>query len=274
MAAQLTRSAGIRGASGSTVSAASTLVPQLPLDTRPDPKRVVQYERDKNPPADMSFKMVMIGRVEVGKTSLVYTHVNNNQPLPSNGPTIGVDFYNLFYAYDNRTVNMSVWDTSGQERFQSYAPQYFRNANAAVLVFSLADERPDLVMKHLSEDISEFQHHAGGLAEILLVGNKADLVDARRFDHRTMAAFAQEWNFRYVETSAHTGEGVAEAFSSIVQALYVKHGQRIMGRSTVDNKQPLSCPTPRHTLVQIVDPSRDPPAAAAAAKKKARGTCC
>jgi GTPase SAR1 and related small G proteins len=30
-----------------------------------------------------------------------------------------------------------VWDTAGQERFRSMAPMYYRNANAALLVFDI-----------------------------------------------------------------------------------------------------------------------------------------
>jgi GTPase SAR1 family protein len=30
-----------------------------------------------------------------------------------------------------------VWDTAGQERFRSMAPMYYRNANAALIVFDI-----------------------------------------------------------------------------------------------------------------------------------------
>lgn len=32
---------------------------------------------------------------------------------------------------------VQVWDTAGQERFRSMAPMYYRNANAALLVFDI-----------------------------------------------------------------------------------------------------------------------------------------
>jgi Ras-related protein Rab-21 len=34
-------------------------------------------------------------------------------------------------------VALQVWDTAGQERFRSMAPMYYRNANAALLVFDI-----------------------------------------------------------------------------------------------------------------------------------------
>lgn len=33
---------------------------------------------------------------------------------------------------------MQVWDTAGQERFRAMAPLYYRNANAALLVFDIS----------------------------------------------------------------------------------------------------------------------------------------
>jgi Ras-related protein Rab-21 len=30
-----------------------------------------------------------------------------------------------------------VWDTAGQERFRAMAPMYYRNANAALIVFDI-----------------------------------------------------------------------------------------------------------------------------------------
>lgn len=35
-------------------------------------------------------------------------------------------------------VKMQVWDTAGQERFRAMAPMYYRNANAALLVFDIS----------------------------------------------------------------------------------------------------------------------------------------
>lgn len=42
-------------------------------------------------------------------------------------------FFNLLVL----SVLLQVWDTAGQERFRSMAPMYYRNANAALLVFDI-----------------------------------------------------------------------------------------------------------------------------------------
>lgn len=34
-------------------------------------------------------------------------------------------------------IKFEIWDTAGQERFRSLSPMYYRNAQAAVVVFDV-----------------------------------------------------------------------------------------------------------------------------------------
>lgn len=36
-------------------------------------------------------------------------------------------------------MEVSIWDTAGQERFHSLAPLYYRDADAALLVYDITD---------------------------------------------------------------------------------------------------------------------------------------
>jgi Ras-related protein Rab-5C/Rab family protein len=38
---------------------------------------------------------------------------------------------------DDRTIKFEIWDTAGQERFHSLAPMYYRNAQAAIVVYDI-----------------------------------------------------------------------------------------------------------------------------------------
>jgi small GTP-binding protein len=37
----------------------------------------------------------------------------------------------------DRTIKFEIWDTAGQERFHSLAPMYYRNAQAAIVVYDI-----------------------------------------------------------------------------------------------------------------------------------------
>ena len=40
-------------------------------------------------------------------------------------------------SYDNTEVELNIWDTAGQERFRSLGPNYYRDAQAAVVVYDI-----------------------------------------------------------------------------------------------------------------------------------------
>ena len=222
------------------------VLPPMDLEDRPDPDRLERYNHDLGQTTDFLFKVVMLGQSGVGKTTLLRAHRDQRAVAQPSTATIGVDFYNVYYRYRNQTIKLQLWDTSGQERFQSHMPQYYRGAHAAVLVFALNNQFPDTVLGKLRESIAEFQMYAGNRAEVLLVGNKADKLKKRQFTSAQMIQFADCWNFKYVETSAKHNEGVAQAFECVVRDLFAKQAA---SASTLDNKAAL----PHTASVQLTD---------------------
>lgn len=41
---------------------------------------------------------------------------------------------------DDTTVKFEIWDTAGQERYHSLAPMYYRNAQAAIVVYDITKQ--------------------------------------------------------------------------------------------------------------------------------------
>ena len=62
------------------------------------------------------------------------------------------------------------------------------------------------------QDISEFP--------IIIVGCKVDLEDKREVSTEEGKKFAEKYNLTFFETSALTGKGVKEAFSTLIQKAY------------------------------------------------------
>ncbi|KAJ2169193.1 Vacuolar protein sorting-associated protein 21 [Coemansia sp. RSA 562] len=127
---------------------------------------------------------------------------------------------------EDSVLKLDIWDTAGQERFHSLAPMYYRNADAAVVVYDVT--RASSLDKAKSW-IKELQRHASPNIVIALVGNKLDLVDSeeeadetelgRQVQTETARAYAQEMNLLFIETSAKTGTGVVETFTEIAKKL-------------------------------------------------------
>lgn len=100
----------------------------------------------------------------------------------------------------------------GQERFKAMAPMYYRNANAALLVFD--------VTYHSSFDevkswILELQKNVQEPMFLLLVGNKIDLKEQRAVSREEAYIYAHSIGAKYVETSAIQDQGIDQVFVSI-----------------------------------------------------------
>ena len=75
----------------------------------------------------------------MGKSSLVL-RFTANEFQENKEPTIGAAFLAQKCDVGDRTIKFEVWDTAGQERFHSLAPMYYRNAQAAIVVYDITNK--------------------------------------------------------------------------------------------------------------------------------------
>jgi len=195
------------------------------------------------PKPSSSVKLVLLGEAAVGKSSLVMRFVNNDFQ-ENKEPTIGAAFLTQKCNLPTRTIKFEIWDTAGQERFASLAPMYYRNAQAALVVYDIT--KPSSLTK-AQHWVAELHRQASPGIVIALVGNKADLAaeaaddtsedadaappaegddaadddgaDARRVPIKTAKAYADEESLLFFETSAKTGQNVADVFTAIANAI-------------------------------------------------------
>lgn len=86
----------------------------------------------------VAHKLVILGDVAVGKSSIAQRFVNGKF-VALHEPTIGALFLTKKIQINGYVVKFEIWDTAGQERYHALTPMYYRNANAAVVVFDVAN---------------------------------------------------------------------------------------------------------------------------------------
>jgi len=162
------------------------------------------------------FKLVLLGESAVGKSSLVLRFVKD-QFDDYRESTIGAAFLTQTVTLDDQTtVKFEIWDTAGQERYKSLAPMYYRNANCAVVVYDITQASS---LEKARNWIRELQRQADPSIVIALCGNKADLAARRQVTQEEAQKYAEEEGLMWSETSAKTGEGVADIFTAIAKKL-------------------------------------------------------
>lgn len=171
------------------------------------------------------FKLVLLGESAVGKSSIVQRFVKNSFD-EFRESTIGAAFLtqsikltkdeiinnNGDINCDDIIIKFEIWDTAGQERYRSLASMYYRNAQAAIVVYDITQIESLEKAKYW---IKELQKQANNDIIITLVGNKLDLQNERKISEETARKLSTELNLQYFEVSAKTGENVEELFKNI-----------------------------------------------------------
>ncbi|XP_018364417.1 PREDICTED: ras-related protein Rab-34 isoform X2 [Trachymyrmex cornetzi] len=158
-------------------------------------------------------KVIVIGDVAVGKTSLVnrFCHrlFDNNYKA-----TIGVDFEVERFDILGVPFHLQIWDTAGQERFKCIAASYYRGANVIMIVFDLGNL---MSLTHCQQWLNEASRSNIGPHHIFLVGTKKDLLTHPVYEiiERRAIEAARRMRAEYWAVSSRTGNGVFELFTRV-----------------------------------------------------------
>ncbi|WWD00741.1 hypothetical protein V866_007676 [Kwoniella sp. B9012] len=161
-----------------------------------------------------SFKLVLLGESAVGKSSLVLRFVRN-EFSDFRESTIAAFLTQTVSLDENTSIKFEIWDTAGQERYKSLAPIYFRNSNAAVIVYDITQAS----FEKAKSWVRELQRQADPSIVIMLVGNKLDMELQRKTPREMGERFAQEEGLLFAEASAKSGDGVEDLFMEIAKKL-------------------------------------------------------
>lgn len=172
-----------------------------------------------------TFKVVVVGAIGAGKTSLI-RRITNNEFNSTYKATIGVDFILKKISVDQgKDVLLQLWDIAGQERFGGSTKQYYRGAVAAILVFDATRSGSLEEARRWKQDIDTKARLATTDQKIptILLANKSDLINEEQiaaFSDETLTTFVTENEcIGWVKTSAKTGLGVMEAIQKLVQVI-------------------------------------------------------
>lgn len=166
-----------------------------------------------------SVKLVLLGEAAVGKSSLVLRFVSNDFQ-ENKEPTIGAAFLTQKCTIGDRTIKYEIWDTAGQERFASLAPMYYRNAQAALVVYDITKPASFIKARHW---VKELHEQASKDITIALVGNKYDLAEGGNDNEESLRKvsveegknLAEEEGLLFFEASAKSSYNVNDVFIGI-----------------------------------------------------------
>ena len=169
----------------------------------------------------MEFKIALIGSASVGKTSIFNKFINGyfSQNYKS---TITVEFKIKYMKLDNNLfVKLILWDTCGAEIFRAVTKQYYKNAQAIILVFDLTDQNSFNDLKNIW--LNDVKNYGDINTQILIVGNKLDLIEERKISESQVLNFCRENGYKYIEASAKEGTNILKIFEELSIDLVTKY---------------------------------------------------
>ena len=159
---------------------------------------------------DLKFKVVVVGDSNVGKTSIV-VRLTTDTFYSGGEPTIGVSNSRYVASTSDGPIELSIWDTAGQEIYHSLVPLYSRSASVCIVVCSTDLSSSINNIKNWIKVIEESCHP---LPPIILALNKIDLVKENDSTLQSILKAHPKCFTDAFSVSALTGEGITELFLS------------------------------------------------------------
>lgn len=162
---------------------------------------------------NLSLKLIIVGSTHVGKTSLVsafFEQQFETQTVSTVAPAFSSAKVNL---PNETTVELQIWDTAGQEQYQSISQMFYRDAQIAFVCYDKENyESIEQWIVHVHDHVPE--------CLIILVATKTDLLSTDQLAEERSKG--KEFQYKYgcagfYTTSAKSGQGVQELFHGAAQ---------------------------------------------------------
>ncbi len=162
-----------------------------------------------------SFKVVLVGESGVGKTSIITQFIDQTFQEDQQSTTGGTFSTKSVICDNNRILKFEIWDTAGQERYRSLTKMFYKDANAAVLVY-------DITRKDSFEELQTYwaeQIKESSPPNIILAvaANKSDLFNKEVVDEGQARNFASSLGALFCTTTATTVESINDLFIQIAK---------------------------------------------------------
>ena len=167
---------------------------------------------------DYTFKYIVVGNAFVGKSNIIYRFVQGkfNENYKA---TINLDFSYKNLKIGDKIYRVQLWDTVGQEEFQSISRGYYKSGVCALVVYDITNRES---FNNVSTWVEECKNNGPSTISLVLVGNKIDLEDKRQITYEEGEDYANQNNMQFFETSALNGSNIDKMFNDTVESIIRK----------------------------------------------------
>lgn len=187
------------------------------------------------------FKVVLLGESGVGKTSIISQFVDQTYQEDLQTSTGGTFSSKTFIYGNNQLLKFEIWDTAGQERYRALTTIFYKEANAAILVYDIT--RVDSFEQLQEYWVKQIQESAPENIITVICGNKSDLINQEKVDEEKAREYAKEIGALFCLTSAKNAYGINDLFIQIAKKYTGEENINIKNDNDEDEGMYNSMPT-------------------------------
>ena len=197
------------------------------------------YKMENNDPSQLvQKKVVLMGNTAVGKTSIFNQIISNTFLEDGVSSTAAVYRAKIMEVPGfPKKLKMNLWDTAGQEKFQSLTKMYVQDAVGVILVY-------DMTYAESLEGVLAWykmakEHMDLTQSVVCLVGNKCDKMDSIQVTNKAAAEMGKQINAAItLEVSAKDRINIEELFDKLA-ALLMQLEERQRSESVMLKNRPV-----------------------------------
>jgi len=157
----------------------------------------------------MEIKLILLGEVGVGKTSIiskyVYDYIDEEHKS-----SISVNREEKKLIINNKEIKLNIWDTIAQERYRSISKIFYQDTQILILVYDVTDDNSFNELEYWKN--SFFENNGGDDVIIGVAGNKEDLFLNKKVDEEKGKEYSGKINASFAQLSAKTNKKGIEDF--------------------------------------------------------------
>ena len=195
---------------------------------------------DKEQNDEIEYKLILLGDTSVGKTCL-FKKITTGVFFDKNVSTIGIDRRTIKLQINleekgkniSKNITLHLIDTAGEERFKALTKNYYKDADGAVLLYDITDNK---TFEHVEEWIESIKNsntniNSNNKFSILLLGTKIDLIEEgnkkRQVELEEAKRKCQEYDLEWggeCSNLTFTDEQYKEIFKEFIKIIYSRIG--------------------------------------------------
>ena len=180
-------------------------------------------QRDSLQENVVELKIILLGDVGVGKTNIISRYISGdfNQSL---NPTVGSSFGEKKIKKDGVTYLLKVWDTVGQERYNSITKLFVQGSHIIILVYSIDNlqsfQKLNFWLTFIRENLTD------GKYILALIANKRDLFENELITKEEGEKYAEQMDAKFALLSAkYDQQTIINFFETLLDEYIAKFGK-------------------------------------------------